>query len=242
MTKPTKPNVPLDQAADAEVEAARIITEHIDRAREAAHLHGTGFRQMIGTAPDGAVENELDGGRPARTRRIWGLRVSMPSRMTPSAAPSFRRYHRSPRELDELMAEAERLRIEARALLTEMERLRARIDGLQNLPVGRPFRHFQASVKHNGARSLVELTPAERSLLQRLAEVGGRYTFRPDGEDTLALRVFDEGIVTTSLTLDVKHLVRVVMRESELWSRLGEPVRFASIVVQLTAAGWEEAR
>jgi hypothetical protein len=86
------------------------------------------------------------------------------------------------------------------------------------------------------------LTPGERSLLRRLAAVGGRYTFRPDGESTLALRVFDEGTVTALLTLDIKRLVRVVMLESELWCRQGEPVRFASVTVQLTNAGWEEAR
>jgi hypothetical protein len=85
----------------------------------------------------------------------------------------------------------------------------------------------------------VELTPAERSLLQRLAEVGGRYRFRPDGEGTLARRVFDDGIVTTLLTLDVKHFVRILLEESELWCRPGEPARFASITVQLTAAGWK---
>lgn len=86
------------------------------------------------------------------------------------------------------------------------------------------------------------MTSAERSLVRRLAEVGGRYTFRPDGESTLALRVFDDRIVTSLLTLDVKQLVHVVMLESELWCRQGEPVRFASITVQLTNAGWEEAR
>ena len=88
----------------------------------------------------------------------------------------------------------------------------------------------------------MELTSAERSLLRRLAEVGGRYTFRPDGESMLALRVFDQGIVTALLTLDVKHLVRILMQDSELWSRPGEPVRFASIAVQHTDTGWQAAR
>jgi len=83
----------------------------------------------------------------------------------------------------------------------------------------------------------VDLTRAERALLQRLAEVGGRYTFRPDGENALVLRVFEEGVLATLVSLHEKQLVRFDTGAIEVIQEPGRPVRFASVTAELTEAG-----
>ena len=83
----------------------------------------------------------------------------------------------------------------------------------------------------------VDLTRAERALLQRLAEVGGRYTFRPDSENALARRAFEEGILTTLVSLQEKQLVRLDTGAIQVIQEPGRPVRFASVTAELTEAG-----
>jgi hypothetical protein len=82
-----------------------------------------------------------------------------------------------------------------------------------------------------------ELTAAERALLRRITEVGGRYTFRPDGQGTLAYRVFNEGIVSVLLSLQAKHLVTIQAEGTESVSQRGAPARFTAITAELTDAG-----
>jgi hypothetical protein len=83
----------------------------------------------------------------------------------------------------------------------------------------------------------VDLTRAERALLQRLAEAGGRYTFRPDGENALALRAFEVGILATLVSLQEKQLVRLDTGAIEVIQEPARPVRFASVTAELTEAG-----
>ncbi len=85
----------------------------------------------------------------------------------------------------------------------------------------------------------VDATRAERDLLRRLGEVGGRYTFRPDGESLLAFRIFEEGIAAVLLSLEIKRLVRFDSSASELMRVPGHGLRFASLTAELTEAGRE---
>jgi hypothetical protein len=65
-------------------------------------------------------------------------------------------------------------------------------------------------VKDGGRRMPEEsVGPAEMALLRRLAQVGGRYTFRPEGEGRVAQRAFEEGIVADVRRLYGKGLVRI---------------------------------
>jgi hypothetical protein len=81
------------------------------------------------------------------------------------------------------------------------------------------------------------LSRAERELLRRLSEVGGKYTFRPDGETAIARRAFENGIVATLLSLQEKQLVAIDMHESTRVTLPGQPGHFTSMVVELTPAG-----
>jgi hypothetical protein len=81
------------------------------------------------------------------------------------------------------------------------------------------------------------LSRAERELLRRLAEIGGKYTFRPDGETAISRRAFEQGIVATLLSLQEKRLVAIDMHESTRVTLPGQPGHFTSIVVELTDAG-----
>lgn len=85
----------------------------------------------------------------------------------------------------------------------------------------------------------MDVTDAERALLGRLAEVGGRYTFKPDGENVLAWSVFEEAIVAVLRALHGKRLVRIDSDASELIRVAGQRVRFASLTAELTDAGRE---
>jgi hypothetical protein len=58
------------------------------------------------------------------------------------------------------------------------------------------------------------LSRPERELLRRLADVGGKYTFRPDGETAIARRAFEQGIVATLFSLQEKQLLTIDMHES----------------------------
>jgi hypothetical protein len=78
--------------------------------------------------------------------------------------------------------------------------------------------------------------PAELSLLRRLAQVGGRYTFRPDGEDQLAQRAFEEGIIADVRSLHAKGLVHLDSAASEYGMR-GQLHRLIALTVELTDAG-----
>jgi hypothetical protein len=78
--------------------------------------------------------------------------------------------------------------------------------------------------------------PAELALLRRLAHVGGRYTFRPDGQGRLAQRAFDEGIVADVRRLYEKGLVRIDLAASA-FSAGGEGTELAALTVELTPAG-----
>ena len=83
----------------------------------------------------------------------------------------------------------------------------------------------------------MDLTRAERALLQRLAEAGDRYTFRPEGESLPALRSFEEGILAALVSLQQKQLVRLVTGAIEVIQEPGRPVRFAGVTAELTDAG-----
>lgn len=85
----------------------------------------------------------------------------------------------------------------------------------------------------------LELTDAERALLRRLAAVGGRHTFRPDGENLLAFRAFEEGIVASLLSLQRKHLVHIDPAATDLVAVPGQPDRFSRITAELTDLGRE---
>jgi hypothetical protein len=87
-----------------------------------------------------------------------------------------------------------------------------------------------------------ELTAAERSLLRRLADVGGRYTFKPDGEPLIAYRAFVEGIVAVLLSLQQKQLVRIEEVETHMTTLPDHPRRIAAIIAELTSAGREALR
>jgi hypothetical protein len=88
----------------------------------------------------------------------------------------------------------------------------------------------------------LDLTRPERALLQRLAQVGGRYTFKPDGESVIALRAFEEGIVAVLLSLYEKQLVHIASGGTAVASVPGQPVRFTEITAELTDAGREAIR
>ena len=78
--------------------------------------------------------------------------------------------------------------------------------------------------------------PAEMALLRRLAQVGGRYTFRPDGHGRLAQRAFQEGIVADVPRLYEKGLVRIDLAASE-YSAGRQGTELAALTVELTPAG-----
>jgi hypothetical protein len=78
--------------------------------------------------------------------------------------------------------------------------------------------------------------PAEEALLRRLAQVGGRYTFRPDGNGRLAQRAFEEGIVADVRRLYEKGLVRVDLAASA-FSAGRQGTELAALTVELTPAG-----
>lgn len=85
----------------------------------------------------------------------------------------------------------------------------------------------------------LELSSAERSLLRRLAEVGDRYTFKPDGEPLIAYKAFVEGIVSVLLSLQEKRLVRIEEVKTHMTTFPDHPRRIAAITVELTRAGLE---
>src|SRR5688572_24401751 len=87
----------------------------------------------------------------------------------------------------------------------------------------------------------IELTDAERALLRRLAEIGGRYRFQPDGDSLLALRAFEEGVLAVLLSLQDNQLIRVDRDASELIMLPGDRGRVASVTAELTNAGWDGA-
>jgi hypothetical protein len=86
-----------------------------------------------------------------------------------------------------------------------------------------------------------DLTAAELGILRRLARVGGRQTFRPDGASTIAYRLFDEGILSVLLSLEEKGLVRLDPRGTEVAVKPGEPGRFTAITAEITEAGRKAA-
>jgi hypothetical protein len=88
---------------------------------------------------------------------------------------------------------------------------------------------------------VAELSRAERDLLRRLADVGGKYTFRPDGETATARRAFEQGIITTLLSLHEKQLIRINTQESIRVTLPGQPEHFTSISVELTEEGQKVA-
>ena len=78
--------------------------------------------------------------------------------------------------------------------------------------------------------------PPEMALLRRLAQVGGRYTFRPDGEGRVAQRAFEEGIVADVRRLYEKGLVRVDLVGTS-FAAGGRGTELTALTVELTAAG-----
>ncbi len=99
-----------------------------------------------------------------------------------------------------------------------------------------------ASTDERRGSPAVELGDAERALLRRLAEIGGRYRFQPDGESLLALKAFEEGILTVLLSLQDKQLIRVDRDASELIWLPGDRSRIATLTAELTNAGWNALR
>jgi hypothetical protein len=89
---------------------------------------------------------------------------------------------------------------------------------------------------------MTQLSPVERDLLRRLAEVGGRYTFRPDGSSIIAQRVFAEGILSVLLSLEDKLLVRLDPRGTEIVAGSLETNRFVAVTAELTDSGREAIR
>ena len=85
------------------------------------------------------------------------------------------------------------------------------------------------------------LTAVERALLRRIAEMGGRCTFRPDGPGALAYRIFEEGIVSVLFALRSKQLVTIEAERIWATSEPGQ-VRFSAVTVQLTDFGQERSR
>jgi hypothetical protein len=79
--------------------------------------------------------------------------------------------------------------------------------------------------------------PAELALLRRLAQVGGRYTFRPDGENLRSYRAFEQEIVSVLLGLHGKQLVQIDPQGTEVVALPGQPGRFAKITAEIMEAG-----
>ena len=70
--------------------------------------------------------------------------------------------------------------------------------------------------------------------LLRLERAGG---LASDARYALAMRVFEEGILTTLVSLQEKQLVRLDTGAIEVIQEPGRPVRFASVTAELTDAG-----
>jgi hypothetical protein len=101
-------------------------------------------------------------------------------------------------------------------------------------------------VGSNQENSVTDLTDAERALLRRLREVGGLYTFRPDGESLMARRIFAEGMARVLLGLFGKGLVRVDPQATEVvdvpGAPPGQPGVITTITAELTETGREALR
>lgn len=83
----------------------------------------------------------------------------------------------------------------------------------------------------------VSLTGPERELLERIAEVGGRYTFQPDGSSIIAQRVFAEGILRVLLSLEERQFISLTPPGTEVVRMSLEVRRFLPMAAQLTDAG-----
>jgi hypothetical protein len=99
-----------------------------------------------------------------------------------------------------------------------------------------------ASTERAGDVPGMELRGAERARLRRLAEIGGRYRFRPDGDSLLALRAFEEGILAVLLSRQDKQLIRVDRDATDLICLPGDRIRIATITAGLTNTGWNALR
>jgi hypothetical protein len=82
----------------------------------------------------------------------------------------------------------------------------------------------------------MHLSVAERLLLQRLADVGGRYKFGPDGRDRSAYAAFNRDVVSLLRSLESKGLIEIDRQRSRAIG-LHASGCYASVTVQLTAAG-----
>jgi hypothetical protein len=81
------------------------------------------------------------------------------------------------------------------------------------------------------------LSGAEREILGRIAEVGGRYTFQPDGSSIIAHRIFAEGMLSVLLALEEKRLISLTPPGAELVRVALGLRRFVPTTAQLTDAG-----
>ena len=93
------------------------------------------------------------------------------------------------------------------------------------------------SLAARAGMSETSVRPAELELLRRIDQVGGRYTFRPDGESRIAYRVFEEGVVSVVLSLSAKGFVRLDPDATEITSVQGQRNRVAAIAAEVTEAG-----
>ena len=100
-------------------------------------------------------------------------------------------------------------------------------------------RQLEDWLVHSRRSFTPKLTAVERALLERLAEVGGRYTFRPDGSSTLAYRIFDDGIPATLLSLQAKWLVTIDVRGTQNVTQPDATTRYTAVTAQITALGLE---
>ena len=81
------------------------------------------------------------------------------------------------------------------------------------------------------------LSAAERELLERIAEVGGRYTFQPDGSSIIAHRIFAEGLLSVLLALEEKQLITLTPPGTEVVRVSLGRGRFVPMTAELTDAG-----
>jgi hypothetical protein len=84
---------------------------------------------------------------------------------------------------------------------------------------------------------MFKLTAPERLLLRLLAEVGGRYTFRPDGATRAAYAAFNQDVVTRLQSLQSKGWIRIDLPGSRVLGLSRSGRRYASVAVEMTEVG-----
>jgi hypothetical protein len=86
--------------------------------------------------------------------------------------------------------------------------------------------------------AMPDLTRAERSLLRLIAEIGGRYTFRPDGGTRAAYAAFNRDTIAVLQSLQSKGFVAIDLDRSRPLGLRGSTRRYASMAVEMTQRGY----